>query len=512
MHLLKRVGDLLDAADEKTLEAADLQTLTRESIGKAHVVLEAAATGTAASVTDKVQNIDLDLGLASGWKDLREQITGDLKDLGTKLPNSAVSGETLPTDSVAVGDSASVAAASGSARSAPSPAASTEQTQLEAGDVAMGGSAPAVVPPMTRQDTELQEGRRAKKEAKQAAQEAKRAAAQQERLEELDQAEVERMERRKQQQSRLDEVEAELLREKVLSGAHADASSNHSATEDVCERLEAELARIEAQCEPLATELNFWSKLNKQHLKALQLDALPEELQRSFDRGVWALEDEDQQSMEGLMAECDAVLQAHLEELRAERKLEHRLGQLMRESDNAMELADAERRRQEELEAQLKEAEQSVSAATTAAEAARRETEAARAAKEELEVQFREELQRCRQAAAAVSPSGEGAVLEGKVQKLRAEAEGLQRQADGIRQETLSLENRLGKHRAAAVADLERAVPSGDTGCWSAVDGPALKVVTLLMRSNCLRRSLATYLVGTYIWLFFLLFWLEKHP
>merc|ERR1719197_732535 len=94
---------------------------------------------------------------------------------------------------------------------------------------------------------------------------------------------------------------------------------------------------------------------------------------------------------------------------------------------------------------------------------------------------------------------------------IRREVEALRCNAEELKRENAMLDVQLKKHRAAAAKDLERAVPLVAPGCWGrAVDGPAMKAIALLMRSTCLRRTLALHLLATYAWLFFLLFWLEK--
>lgn len=72
MRWLKQVGELLDAADEKTTES-DLQTLTGDALGVAEKALGAAKD----SATKHVRN--LDLGIAEGLNDLTSQIGSDLK-------------------------------------------------------------------------------------------------------------------------------------------------------------------------------------------------------------------------------------------------------------------------------------------------------------------------------------------------------------------------------------------------------------------------------------------------
>mmetsp|Transcript_52065 Transcript_52065/g.96416 ORF Transcript_52065/g.96416 Transcript_52065/m.96416 type:complete len:479 (-) Transcript_52065:8-1444(-) len=478
MHLLKRVGDLLDAADEKTSEA-DLHTLTRESLEKASGVLEAAAAGTAVSVSDKVQTLDLDLGLASGWKDLREQITGDLKDL--RLTGAA---EDESSKAASVSDRTD----GGQTPTSPA-AAKTENVQGAA------GAAAAVA-------QQLLLGLAPERDSA-ATQAAKRATALKERLQELLAAEAERISEHHKKLERLQEVEAAVTCEQLL------ITLERCEPEEACEKLETETLRIEARCEPLAVEMGFWEELTRAQLRCENTAELPEDLGRSMDQAVWVLDDEERATSEGngsVVQEADSIVQRQLEVLRHSHRLEELLGQLMRESDEAMEQTDMERRRAGELEAALVVAEEAAAAALAEAEAARLKTEEQQSAKQDLESQFRDELQKAVQTAR--SPAGGGL---GEAAKLRSESDSLQRAADGIRQETATLESRLGKHRAAAARDLERAVPSEDTGCWSAVDGPALKAVTLLVRSSCLRRSLATYLACTYAWLFFLLFWLEKH-
>merc|ERR1712151_723321 len=92
-----------------------------------------------------------------------------------------------------------------------------------------------------------------------------------------------------------------------------------------------------------------------------------------------------------------------------------------------------------------------------------------------------------------------------------SETEALRRQAEDLRQDNGQLESRLRKYRAAASADLERAVPLNTPSCWHSIDSPAMRVATFLVRSLFLRRIFAVHLIATYGWLCFLIFWLEKH-
>merc|ERR1712232_468242 len=92
---------------------------------------------------------------------------------------------------------------------------------------------------------------------------------------------------------------------------------------------------------------------------------------------------------------------------------------------------------------------------------------------------------------------------------LRDDLESLTRQINDLSKDSQVLDVRLRKYRARAAADLERAVPLSTSSFWQHIDGPTMKVVTLLVRSSCLRRTFALHLLGTYLWLFFLMFWLE---
>jgi len=144
--------------------------------------------------------------------------------------------------------------------------------------------------------------------------------------------------------------------------------------------------------------------------------------------------------------------------------------------------------------------------------AEKREREAQEAAGE-AECALAEGLRGLREARAIQAAAGVSVAAEacGEAADLRREIEALRRTCEELVKENAVLEGRLQKCRAAAAADLERAVPLTTPSCWRSVDGPSLKVVTILVRSSCLRRVFAMHLLGTYAWLFFLIFWLEKH-
>jgi len=273
-----------------------------------------------------------------------------------------------------------------------------------------------------------------------------------------------------------------------LRAMRSELSRQLASTDARISALEAELAEVNTAADPLATELEFWRDKTQQTLATRGLDGT-------------GTEDES--------ADASSRLDSLVSDLEQQQRtfvgLEGHLAELMRGSDAAVTLVDLQRRRERELQAALATAEAGAASQAAAAEAARQRLKVTQEAKAEAGrkyVQERHELQM------NMSDSSRSSELS----ELRRGAERLRSSAQALVKENSMLEGRLRKYRAAAAADLERAVPLAAPSCWQCIDGPSLKAATLLVRSGCLRRTFTLHLLVTYVWLFFLIFWLEKHP
>lgn len=271
------------------------------------------------------------------------------------------------------------------------------------------------------------------------------------------------------------------------------------------------------------------------------LEEVPRELQRAVTRRMSQEADAsdnapsaDAESEDGassddvvreskLEAEARASLERSFTDLESHRsasqEAEQRLASLMRDYDAAIERIEEGHRRQRELQCELTTGEALVAANDAAADLSRKRAEEAERA---LQVAMS-----IRKAADDASASSEPAVTciansalnacddvksSGvEATRLRQELEALARNSEALVKENASLEVRLRRCRATAVADLERAVPLKATSFWRGVDGPTMKAVTLLARSSCVRKAFGIHLLATYAWLFLLIFWLEHN-
>lgn len=520
MRFLKQFGELLDAADERTSES-DLQALTREvavgAVGAAGKSLELAAGGAA----DKVKK--LDLGLGSGWKELTSQIGTDLKDLGSRLPGQ----QQTPAE----------------ASSAFSPAMSLLSSTVHSSEVAACGSSGRV---SWRGDTEAQRQRLGDLE---------------ERISELEAREVDRADSRTKLQARYEEVCAQLqacrtmetetkkfeeadktlVREGGVQAEEAEEEEGdhqaqlsamrrefleHQAEADVrAAGLQSDLEVAQEACEALGVQFDFWQQKAQQMLRVRGLDVVPEAIHAEAAGGEEAAA---AAAAATRRAEAIAIEEAAVADLQKR--------QLRKRRDDLAGKLQAQRQEGADLESLLSEVATAADCAAGAADDRRRQTRELTAAVSAAEAQCSAEVslaslvaervhnaQACRKgeeqkvAAEVESVSGEGdtgmASEDGHRQtsELRRQADALGRSAETVEQDNCRLESRLRRHRAAAAADLERAIPLLEHGFWSSVDAPLMKAVTLLVRSSCLRKTTAIHLLATYIWLFFLLFWLEKH-
>ncbi|CAE7918276.1 unnamed protein product [Symbiodinium sp. KB8] len=426
MRLLKKVGDLLDTADEKTTEA-NLDTLTRH-VGDAF-----------GGNSNEASGIKLDLGIVEGLADLKNQIGTDLKGLGVQRDR--------------------------------------------------GSESDAGV----------------------------RLAALKERVEELHAKEAERAEQRSRLQTQLLEVES-AINEKSCA---AEASTTRQPVQDSrLEELRREFHEREAQAlqragslaetttqiaannDHLSQQLDFWKEKAGQLLASLGLETVPEEVEKAaqLEEGREQSEAADQVKSTPAASTPDAgVVKEHADEQCAVQDLEAMLAELMRRSEEIMGRVEQQRHQERDLLLQLGSAQDTAAKEANAVSEYQTQLQTLRQTKEARSQRVR--------AKAAAAPARMDEVMQ-----LRAEVETLRGCLESSTKERWRLEAQLGKHRAAAAADLERAVPSSTTTCWTWLDVPLMRLVTLLVKSTCLRRSFALHLLATYSWLFFLVFWLEKHP
>lgn len=470
---LKRAGDWLESADDKTTNT-DLQTLTSEVSKAAGDAIKAAKQDAASKVQD--------LGIVDGFNELAGQITGDLKGVG-------------------------------GSREASTPTGSDNKASDRLADL-------------------------------------------RERVQELEQREDERSRNRESIQSRFQEIDAELkkLQEslpEVVDGSDAVAehvcqpgsqtealdseqqagASNErleamrkefcalqASAEERLKVLQGELSEAAAACDPLEAEHSFFKEKAQRMLKARGLAEVPEDMRRRLEASgnddansqadpasAHVAEEEDERSAR---EEHERLMEERAAQQRVYERLEKNLADVMRDSDAAMERASEQRRLERELDTARAAAEAKANSEVVAADSAMRRAHIADDAKQQVQQRCEYELQRVHEEARNGGQRSNGAA--GQVPSLRQEAEEMRRKIEEMSQENRNLEGRLQKSRAAAAADLERAVPLSSGGCWQNVDGPVLKAVTLLVRSTCLRRTFAIHLLGTYAWLFFLLFWLER--
>jgi len=329
-----------------------------------------------------------------------------------------------------------------------------------------------------------------------------RLAALRERVAELEKKEAETLETRSRLEERLEEVllaiQAEPEEEEApedfgsLEAMRNEFSQLQAAGTDRQKALLDATAEAAAGNEHLAQQMDFWRDKAKQLLASLGFNAVPEEIQALIHE-----EEEEEDEANGsekagspngdsqLSKDCDAQRQTVQD-------LEATLADLMRGSEEVMGRVELRRRGEKDLAAKLSAAE-----AQTAAEAEAERT---------LQHQLMAAHEKVKPPVQALEVDR---AAEEKLQ-LRAEVGLLKQKSEAMRQETAALEAQLRKQRAAAAADLERAVPSSSS--WSCLDEPLMKLVTLLVKSTCLRRAIALHLLATYLWLFFLVFWLEKHP
>lgn len=315
-----------------------------------------------------------------------------------------------------------------------------------------------------------------------------RLAALKERVAELRLKEVERNEGRDGLQKRLEEVELSIRQLQSQEAAqvplHQETSADLEAMQiEFCEReaasrqraaatLEA-IQQAEAANEHLMQQLDFWRDKAKQLLASLGLDAVPEDVEQQIskeeedhfpsDAAVKGV-DNDADESGGQLAEDHANLKQTIEDL------EMTLAELMKGSEEIIQRVDQQQHHERDLASQLAAAE-----------------------------------------ALSLAQAREADALQRKLEELQ-QVESLRQRESELTQGNSALEVKAARLREKAAEDLERAVPSIDTTWWTWLDEPLLKLVTLLVKSTCLRRSFALHLLATYLWLFFLVFWLEKHP
>ncbi|CAK8990852.1 Protein terminal ear1-like [Durusdinium trenchii] len=415
MRLLKKVGDLLDSADENS---ADLQSLTRH-------VGDALGAQKAVEAVENAKRVTLDFGIVEGLSDLKNQLGSDLQELKGNF--------------------------------------------IEKGE----------------EEDHVQD----------------RLAALRERVAELRLKEAERGESRSAQQARLQEVERSIQQLEALAETSDAPSAGPELLEsEAMEAMQAEFLQREAASrerlaftseatqqaaasnEHLLQQLDFWREKAKQLLASLGLQTLPEDI----DVQLRKLDESGDEDTEAAPNTDDANVHA-AEDCAAQRAaiqvLEASLAELMRSSEEMMGRVDEQHRHERELAAKL-EAVEALSAAQAREEGLlRRKLEEARAPA----------LDAPRLAPAASSDSEH---RRSELTQLKAQVEDLRRCAAEWSQENSSMEARLGRLREKAAEDLERAVPS-EAKLWTWLDEPLLKLVTLLVKSTCLRRSFALHLLAT---------------
>eukprot|EP00927_Polykrikos_kofoidii_P055598 TRINITY_DN49816_c0_g1_i1.p1 TRINITY_DN49816_c0_g1~~TRINITY_DN49816_c0_g1_i1.p1 ORF type:complete len:530 (-),score=132.75 TRINITY_DN49816_c0_g1_i1:182-1771(-) len=529
MQFLKRLGDALDGADDKATKS-DLHAITREVAGGA---IDAAG-GAAGHVKS------LDFGLVQGWNELASQIGTDLKAAAEEASDQVRrlnSRQQQKQDKDGSGCvKACVSLGSTPASSPPTPPTVNEsETGIDVKSSptvkAILPAAPQVAPHVLQRLADLQE-----------------------RVKELEERESTRTEARLRLQDRFVEVEAELQKlqeedESVSETEEACPSStqNEEAVEQTAARMAAmrrefferenvatasirafkdEISEIGLSCEPLQVEKEFWHEQMQRAMRARGLTEIPAEIRASAARAEKSEGGSGTAPSAAIAAntarnrareEAAAAAERDAENEHDERSqesealhaqyvvLEGRLEELMRGSDDAMSRIDEQRRRERDLEASLVAASALANTEVSALEDAVERSRQAEMAKTEAVQLCAEVTKKARE-----SPTASG--VYGEALQLRRQAEDLQGSIKDATEENSALHARLRKCRDAAVADLERAVPlSSESSFWQSVDGPTLKVVTMLVRSSCLRRTFALHVLGTYVWFFFLIFWLEKH-
>ncbi|CAL1156118.1 unnamed protein product [Cladocopium goreaui] len=325
-----------------------------------------------------------------------------------------------------------------------------------------------------------------------------RLAALKERVAELRLKEVERNEGRDGLQKRLEEVELSIRQLQSQEAAqvplHQETSADLEAMQiEFCEREAAsrqrEAAALEAQAanEHLMQQLEFWRDKAKQLLASLGLDAVPEDVEQQISKeeedhfpsdapveGV----DNDADESGGQLAEDHANLKQTIEDL------EMTLAELMKGSEETIQRVDQQQHHERDLASQLAAAEALSLAQAREADALQRKLE---------------ELQQAQasQAAPVVETISPYRAASAELNQLRHEVESLRQRESELTQGNSALEVKAARLREKAAEDLERAVPSIDTTWWTWLDEPLLKLVTLLVKSTCLRRSFALHLLAT---------------
>lgn len=329
-----------------------------------------------------------------------------------------------------------------------------------------------------------------------------RLAALKERVAELRLKEVERNEGRDGLQKRLEEVELSIRQLQSQEAAqvplHQETSADLEAMQiEFCEReaasrqreaaaLEA-IQQAQAANEHLMQQLEFWRDKAKQLLASLGLDAVPEDVEQQISKeeedhfpsdapveGV----DNDADESGGQLAEDHANLKQTIEDL------EMTLAELMKGSEETIQRVDQQQHHERDLASQLAAAEALSLAQAREADALQRKLE---------------ELQQAQasQAAPVVETISPYRAASAELNQLRHEVESLRQRESELTQGNSALEVKAARLREKAAEDLERAVPSIDTTWWTWLDEPLLKLVTLLVKSTCLRRSFALHLLAT---------------
>eukprot|EP00929_Paragymnodinium_shiwhaense_P051219 TRINITY_DN25794_c0_g1_i1.p1 TRINITY_DN25794_c0_g1~~TRINITY_DN25794_c0_g1_i1.p1 ORF type:complete len:538 (+),score=204.85 TRINITY_DN25794_c0_g1_i1:175-1788(+) len=537
MQFFKRVGDLLDNADDKATNS-DLQTIAKE--------VTDAAEGAAKEAKRFDLGKSLDLGIVQGWNELTSQLSTDVKAA------AELAAETVKRGSITDGSSPEGLDGAPDGPSAADAVTTDGQKPVESSSKPKNAEDESILQDLKEHVMELE----AQEERRLQAQEQLRA-----RLEQIEAemetaaspCEAEEEEEEGEQDSEAEEEEEddaadadeegppapdpsptslaadeslELEYEERMAAMRKEFFERQDVMDKQIKALETELAETSVAKGPLNVELEFCRDQVNRLLRAHGLQEVPAHLSakakahgagRTVAGSAEDATDSDDSGDSGGDAEVAARQeQERLQgEVQAQQEtyaaLEGRLDEVMKSSEDATERVAEQRQLEKELEAAFAAASESVQQKTGTADAAGKSVQEAQSAKAEAERACIEEMQSLREARLEAHRSTEGPGAADALSGLRRKADALKTSCEELKEENSRLDARLRGYRAASAAELERAVPLATSGCWRSIDGPTMKFVSLLVRSACLRRTFAVYLLATYAWLFFLLFWLEHH-
>lgn len=305
------------------------------------------------------------------------------------------------------------------------------------------------------------------------------------------------------------EEEAENSRTEAMK---AEFLERQAASDKRVAAMQTEAEQANVASEELMEQMKHWMHKAEAVLLARNMKDLPKDIRLAAERAA----DGEEDSPKAVLSTASAAdpsaeenaLERDVEKLKQElvmkrqklQALETKLTESLRTSDSLI-------GRNEELHKKQRELQTELAAAQAAAGDAERELAAARARlKVTIELKEAETLASREAEAGPVQPK-----VESSTAGFRQKVESLRKEAESLLRENQTLEDRLTKFRAAAAADLERAVPLSSGSCWQSLDWTLMRISTVLVRSICLRRAFAVHLLAMYGWLFWLIFWLEKH-